>query len=609
MKIAFHSLTAQNFKSIGEETTIDFDSLNPVSLIKGMNKDVAYGDDGREAKFTNNGSGKSTMIDAIVFALYGKTLCNAVNRSIVNRSIGNRLKTFSRLHFSIGDDDYVSEAYLSGSANPTVGFRFTKNGEQMERTTNQMRRTIEDEIIGCPFDLFSSSVVISQSSYQNFYMMTKGQKMAYVDELFKLQVFGELLKIARSDMRSSTSEYNAMNMTRMSHVSTLQDMSLKSASFESDMKGKRDRIETGIRMKEEAIEIAKKELSKLPPPEDVVDLQKSLLEMRSKSSNLMVMITKCNSGLSAARTRKQELEKLIGKHKEVIDILCDKCMEKADKMLSISASKEQIEKCEEQIRVLSSHMAKFSSEQSENGNAMEEMQSRINSSKDMSHRIEMMTNQLEHLNSDLEGLKSMLDDCDGKENPFTGLMEGVKAKISDVEKSMQEKSKEVKVGKFLEYVFNDSGVKNSILEDIAKSTNMLISHYLKTLGANYSVVLDPSFNASFMTDSGESQYESFSSGERQRIQMATMMAFRDMIVGNRTSSNMMILDEVLDSALDSQGVSSIVSSIVSMIKDKNMKLMIISHNPAVEKRLMEMNEKISIVTAVKEDSKTKYVVE
>ena len=606
MKICFKKLVVQNFKSVGEETTIDFEHMGKVTLVEGLNKDVKA-DDG---EYISNGAGKSTIMDAIMFALYGRQMGDSNNRDLVNRRIGGRLRSFCRLTFSIGGTEYVSEAFMNfkGKSDPTVGFTLkVGDAEPVSRNTAQMRKMIEEQVIGCPFDLFKSSVAIASSSYENFYEMTKSQKVAYVDQLFKLQVFGDILKAVRSDLRSDTVDYNSLNMARGHQAEQLQDMVLKSSAFESEAKGRKDRVATALSMKEAAVRAAEEDLRKVPEPKDVIAIQKEMLEVNGQVAALAARMQKCAAASSALKSRASELERSMAKHKEVLDILCPQCMEKADAMLDITRSREEAEECGRKAALLVAAYDEAAAEKKSLEERSSLMARDVEESRSRSHRIEMLENQLGYLRKELEDLRSQMDSEESAENPFTGLVDALKARLDAMDSDLEEKMRSVRLHKFLEFVFSDQGAKSAILSDVARDVSSLIRHYLGRLGADYSVDIGPDFSARFVTSSGESEFCMFSSGERQKIAMATMLAFRDLIVGNRVSSDLLMLDEMLDTALDGHGVASVVSSLTSMLSGSDVRLMIVSHNPVVKEALKASGIEPSVVTAVKEEGQTRYV--
>jgi DNA repair exonuclease SbcCD ATPase subunit len=282
-------------------------------------------------------------------------------------------------------------------------------------------------------------------------------------------------------------------------------------------------------------------------------------------------------------------------------------MSKADGILNITETKEKISEIDDKMMKVKEASQKTMEEDSEIQKKHDELWDKIGKIRNTKHKREMIANQIESTKREIETLENALNQNQSQENPFEGLIESNKTQISEYDKLMSEKSTNIKIKKFIEMVFNDGGAKKAILNDISSNINKLIHHYLIKLGANYTVILDSSFTPKFITQNGESAFESFSSGEKQRINLATMMAFRDLVIGNRISSNVFILDEVIDGALDSSGLIGITTAIVEMISNSNTKLMLVSHNPSVEQKLKELSN-VSLVIAEKRESKTKYKI-
>lgn len=519
------------------------------------------------------------------------------------------MKTFSRLEFSIGDKSYEIEAFLNirGKSDPTIGFKLKIGDEEISKNTLQMKSMIEDEIIGCPFDLFKSSIVISQSSYQNFYSMTKAQKVSYIENLFKLEVFSELLKMVRQDIRQDTLEYNSTNMTRGNLIEQLQELTFKSNKFEEDSKNRSDKILSAIQLKESGISVLENDLKKLGDNFDTVEDEKTLIDLKEKLFSSDSYIKKLNQALYALRMKRDSLSKMVSEHKVVLDLLCEECFSKANSVLNITDTNSEIKDSEDKIVLVEKGIKDKKSEYDGLKSKAEEIASRIDLIKEAKHKKELIENQIEYLKKDIESLKKDDSNID-RENPFTDLISKNKEKLDEYDGILSSKSASIKLKKFIEFTFGDSGAKKAMLNDIADNINILIKHYLTRLGANYTVILDSSFTPKFITSDGEAEFESFSSGEKQRINLSTMLTFRDLVIGNRISSNIFILDEVIDGALDNSGLISITESIAEMAKKSSIKIMMVSHNPVVEHKLKSV-EGISTITAIKRDGKTKYEVE
>jgi len=171
-KIIFNTISIQNFKSIGPKMEFDFSKHNGLNYIYGTNLDI---------NGTTNGVGKSTIfVDAILFALYGKTLKNTNNAYIANRVLlGKKIETNVTLNFTVAGRNYegVSTIRPGGS---TVKFRLFEDGIEITKSTiSKTREFLKKEILKCSFGLFVNSVILSASNSYNFFGMKKVMKLRW----------------------------------------------------------------------------------------------------------------------------------------------------------------------------------------------------------------------------------------------------------------------------------------------------------------------------------------------------------------------------------------------------------------------------------------------
>ena len=168
MNIIFEKIQIQNFKSIGPLVVLDLQNLTGLNYIFGTNLDIPS---------SKNGSGKSVcFVDSIIFALFGKTLKNTNNQYIPNRNCDISLKSYVKLYFSVDGEKYTSECFCKPKIG-TVGMQLMKlvneeTDEWQDLTQSSVVKTrqyIQDNILGCSFEIFKSSVIVSASDCLNFY--------------------------------------------------------------------------------------------------------------------------------------------------------------------------------------------------------------------------------------------------------------------------------------------------------------------------------------------------------------------------------------------------------------------------------------------------------
>lgn len=605
-------LEVQNFRSVGEKTEIDFTQLSKLVLIHGTNFEIdpvieQESNQSREIA-ANNGSGKSTIIDAILFALYGRTLNAVDNRKLINRAIGPKLKTYCKFEFAIGENRYVSEAFLNikGKSNPTVGFKFQVNDEEpIERNTPQMKEMIETQVLGCPYDMFKSSIVISQSSYLNFYEMTKAQRIAYVEQLFKLTVFSDLLKATRSDLNAEKIAYNAVNQKISQTASVIFDLKSRSDTFDEQQKAKKEQIVKNLAARKEALEAAEAELGEIALSGNPSDIEFAISLNREKIDAKTALLSKASAQLSSSAAKKAQLEAMINKHKEVLDILCSDCLSKAESLLNITESRKEIEADAEKAEKIELAAENVKKELSELRREGEQLQKNLNDYYRASRLVEQLQARRDYLKTEIADIEKKLEEATEAENPFGGLLEKNGTLLKSLKEELSGKSSTIVSLQILEAAFGDSGAKKQIFLDLVSRINQLLSHYLRILGASYNVVFSANFEFEFITPSGPSDFDSFSSGEKQRICLATMFTFRDLINNNRIASDFFILDEVLDVGIDENCVHRVCESLKVLTEQLGIRTFVISHNKTVIDKLLKFNQ-VSSIKAIKKDRKTHY---
>jgi DNA repair exonuclease SbcCD ATPase subunit len=152
-----------------------------------------------------------------------------------------------------------------------------------------------------------------------------------------------------------------------------------------------------------------------------------------------------------------------------------------------------------------------------------------------------------------------------------------------------------------EHVVSEDGVKKFIVKDVISTINNLVKKYLLEIGAEFIVVFDETFDYKFLTKSGECEYSSLSKGERQRLTVAMLFAFKDIISMDGIDSNVFIIDEILDDGLDESGIKAICSILKTRCCDKKQAAYIISHRA----ELADSNYFNTVVEVVKHDGITR----
>jgi DNA repair exonuclease SbcCD ATPase subunit len=191
---------------------------------------------------------------------------------------------------------------------------------------------------------------------------------------------------------------------------------------------------------------------------------------------------------------------------------------------------------------------------------------------------EKITYKIQNLTNDIKKLKVEYDKLSNEtSNPFGELMNQTKIELDKLKSQMINYVKDIKHLELLRDACSENGVKRFIIKDIVKLLNSLIQKYLNEIGAEYLVYFDESFDFKFITMNGECEFSNFSTGERQRIQISTILAFRDLILNGKINSNIFVIDEFLDSGIDAIAIKNILNILNKKSIESNQNIFIISH--------------------------------
>lgn len=601
MNVKFKQLQIQNFKSVGELVVVDFEHLTGLNYIFGTNLDYPS---------SRNGCGKSAiMIDALVFALYGRTIKNTNNQYLPNRYCDKKLKTYVKLYFEVDGILYTSECscrpYIK-SVSMTLQQFDPEKEEWLDLTQSSVIKTkqyIAETVLNCSFDLFKSSIVISASDCLNFYEgMTKQEKRNYVENIFNLNCFGVMFNMIKSDLNDLKREITYNNNEIIKTTTQLENFQKKSQEYQ-------DKLNENLTLLQDQLELKEADLTKINNAKTAIE--KKLEQYNSNEDEYKTL----NKNLKKFISAKSAVEKQIVKHQsniehiqqtlnEVIKIkegLCETCKGVINNYYNYDEKIKQIENINNLITEDNNKVSKLNE-------AITKTQSKIEKQEEENKIISKYKNDLNKLvpavkvlQTEIKRIKQQLKDSkENKNNPFLEMIIKTEEELNRLTEQTSTYHTNLKHLDILKEVCSENGVKSFIIKDIVKLLNSLIQKYLNEIGAEYLVYFDESFEFKFVTMTGECEYTNFSAGERQRIQIATLFAFRDLILNGKITANIFIIDEFLDSAIDSICIKNVLEILYKKVTEQHQNIFIISHRQETTEQHIFNN----IIEVIKENGKS-----
>lgn len=542
--IQFHKLRYSNFLSVGT-TPVEIDlQKSSATLVVG-----------------HNGAGKSSMLDALSFALFGKAHRN-INKGQLINSI-NKKNTIVEVEFSVGGNDYR----VCRGIKPNL-FEIYKNGKLLnqESHSKDYQKILEMNILKLNHKSFHQVVVLGSSNFIPFMQLPTYQRRMVIEDLLDISIFGKmstLLKDKTSDLKKEMKDIeNDINLTQEKismqekHIKNLNDIEVKQATntekkiqdinSEIALLEKRNadlqfRYDSQIKEVTKLLDDGKKDIEKL------TEVKSSLTHKAAKVAKDSMFYDKNDTCPSCAQKIDEELRNSkIAEMKEKAKDLLGK-MKLTDKTLeTLKAKQEDIFKRWQEL-----------------GDCQFDM--RNNES-----QILLLQRQLKGYESPESSNQKSIDDA--KEFLYE-----LKDKHSRLAESSQEKFIERRYHDTMTELLKDTGIKAKIIREYLPTMNTLINKYLNVLDFFVLFQLDENFSETIKSrHRDEFTYASFSEGEKQRIDLALLFAWRQIAkIKNSANTNLLILDETFDSSLDADGVDNLLKILYTLKSDSN--IFVISH--------------------------------
>ena len=544
--IIFKTLSYKNFLSTGNyKTTID--------LIKNNNTLVS-GD---------NGAGKSTMLDAITFALFGKSF-RGINLPLLVNSINER-DCEVEIEFSLGRDEYK----IIRGIKPKK-FEIIKNGEMLDQDakSKDYQKILEEQILKMTYKSFCQVVILGSSNYVPFMKLSTKDRRLVVENLLDIDVFSVMNTLVRGRLQMAKECIkdidHKIELTK-EKVDAKQRLitTLEKKSSDNIEKYKLDIEESKTQIAELQEEIEKHQSNIEKLLQDVEDKDKV-------SSELL----KSESVEKQLKNKIKEIEKNIKFYQE--NDTCPSCKQNIDDAHKEEVFKEKGDKkkeIEESINTLADSIKNIEIKLNNINGILEDVQKIEREVSQKQNQISASNQYIGKLQNDIQSVQSESTDVQDAKDELNKLIGEGKTHVEDRKEKIEDKH----YYEIASMLLKDSGIKAKIIKHYLPIMNQLINKYLGDMDFFCKFTLDETFVETIKSrHRDEFTYHSFSEGERLRIDLSLLLAWREVArLKNSVNCNLLILDEVFDSSLDAVGTEEFLKLLKTFGNRANV--FVISH--------------------------------
>ncbi len=544
--ILFEKIRFRNFLSTGNQfTEINFNK-NPTTLVVG-----------------SNGSGKSTLLDALCFGLFNKAFRKITKGQLVNST--NEKDCLVEIEFSIGTNKWK----IIRGIKPNI-FEIYKNGSLLdqEASANDQQEWLETFVLKLNYKSFTQIVILGSASYVPFMQLSASNRREIIEDLLDIKIFSSMNSVVKEKIKRLNEKF--------------KEESIKEVMTEEKIEMQKEFIENIEKNGEKNIKLKNKKIKELQNDID------SLIEDTDKKNLISSDLQKQSEELGDPTRKLKQLSSLKGKLSQKASTIkeqhqffdkntvCPTCTQKIDeefrlnklgefqdKVKEIEVGYKEIKTLIENEELRESEFAKIAKQINTINNEISSNNIKISQfnkqTKELEYEIQEIANGIKNTNTERRKLKKLQDELQT---------------IGDLKSKHKE---DVSYFEFVGSMLKDGGIKSKVIKKYLPLMNTQINKYLNLMDFYINFSFDEEFKENLKSPIHEDfTYESFSEGEKMRINLAILFTWREIArMKNSANTNLLILDEVFDSSLDGNGIDYFSKIIRYMLKDTNV--FVISH--------------------------------
>lgn len=546
--IVFQKIRWRNFLSTGNNfTEVNFRSA-PTTLIVGA-----------------NGAGKSTILDALTFVLYNKPF-RRINKGQLINSV-NEKDCVVEIEFDINDRSYK----VIRGIKPNV-FEIHCNGEVWNRESSAVdqQKHLEETILKLNYKSFTQTVILGSATFVPFMQLSSSNRRDIVEDLLDIKIFSGMGNLLKNRIRQATQDIRELSLQK--------DMVEEKISMQKnfirdlDKRGKENIEDKKTRIESLSLDITNLMGDNRNYNENITDVYQPQIQELSDPTKSLRRMNGVKSKLE------QKIQNITKEHRFFKDnSVCPTCGQDIEEQFRVNKVGE-IENQVQEINTAYKALKKTITAEQDREKEFAQLSRLItDATYDISinnTKIAEYQKQTRSLESEIQKIASQI----ANRNSERDALKQLEKELKSIEKDKSEQTESISYLDFAHSLMKDSGVKSKIIKRYLPVMNKQINTYLQQMDFYINFTLDEEFKENIKSPIHENfSYDSFSEGEKMRIDLALLFTWRDIArMKNSSSTNLLILDEIFDSSLDGTGTDEFTKIVRYAIKDANV--FIISHN-------------------------------
>ena len=513
-----------------------------------------------------NGSGKSTILDALSWSLYGKAFRKVNKVQMINSINGKGAEV--QVEFTIGKDNFKIDRTIKKYGSSM--FEIYKNGKLVDQSANSRdyQEYLERHILKMNHRSFCQIVVLGSATFMPFMQLSAMHRREVIEDLLDIEIF------------------STMNTLLKEKVSTNKD-DLQKVIYDEDI------LNEKIDLQNQYLQTVKDDNDKrIQQHQDKIDKSRNeIQDYQQRIEQLNEQVADLNSSIvdkDSVSKKKKKIEQLEVKIKSKMSSLvkeieffdnhdnCPTCKQDIDhefKCSTIQSKNTTLEDTTVGFEQLQREYYNVTERLEEINGVQEQVNTLLTEINSNNSHINAINQMIGSIQKDIEQLQSEDQDTSELNTKLTDLVQQLEACQTRREELSTQKS----VLDIAQLILKDSGIKTKIIKQYVPVMNKLINKYLAAMDFFVQFELDENFNETIKSRfRDEFSYASFSEGEKMRIDLALLFTWRAIAkLRNSVSTNLLIMDEVFDSSLDSTGTDEFLKILNTLVDDAN--IFIISH--------------------------------